>query len=209
MSNKKTKWTEENEYYLLKLIADGNGLEKITKKIKKNEKEIIHKLKKLASKMLIKNKSKDDIMKELKFLSEKQIEKITDSYIKKTTHKKNNELSELSGFGFKKIESQIENSELQKIYNILNEINQKLNLLNNDNPINNNKNNKNNINNKDSDTTETNISQKSAPKIINKNDNNSSSFISSGSDTDEIINLIKNRTIEQNTVKNKYINSKK
>ena len=68
MSNKKTKWTEENEVFLLKLISDNVNLEKISKKVKKTESEIIHKLKKVASKMLSENKSKDDIIKLLKFI---------------------------------------------------------------------------------------------------------------------------------------------
>lgn len=217
MSNKKIKWSDEDEVYLLKLLSQNVNLDKISKKMKKNEKEIQYKLKKMAIKMLNEKKTKDEIIRTLKFLTEEQINKIIEHNTKKILKKKilNNDLSnELSEIAIQKNNSKnnklvsSENIDNQKIYLMLIEIKDKLNLLlkisnqntKNDNSIeidNSTKNEQNSVKSKNNN-----------PKLneINKNDNDSSSFISSGNDTDDVLNLIKKRTNEVNAIKSKNYN---
>ena len=220
MSNKKTKWTEENEVFLLKLISDNVNLEKISKKVKKTESEIIHKLKKVASKMLSENKSKDDIIKLLKFLTDEQVTKIAERHIKKTIKKEiedNNNSTDLSALGLKNTKTNknikdtktnkivvIEDGEMQKIYAILTEINQKLDALTTIHKSNI----ANNVSVVDDVTTviDESVKIKSQKKA---NNDESSSFITSGGDTDEIMNLIQHKTNEENVKKQKYINMAK
>ena len=70
MSHKKDKkkWSVENEIRLLKLIADDVPLEKISKKIKKEESYIKHKLKKIALRMRYEKKTKDEPKETLGFI---------------------------------------------------------------------------------------------------------------------------------------------
>ena len=184
MSNKKTKWTEENEYYLLKLLTENNNLKQIIKKTQKTEKEIIDKLKKIGLKMLYENKNIDEISNTLKILSEEQINNIVKKYNKIKNkiineNSKNIDLSDLSDINMNNSKDRIT---IKKMYILLKDINQKMNLLlsqNNTNNMNNMNKHKNNVINKDT----------------------SSSFITSGDDSTEIINLIHNRINEVNQIR--------
>jgi hypothetical protein len=204
MSIKKVKWSDENEVFLLKLITDNMDITKISKKIKKTEKEIIYKLKKIANKMLNNNKSKDEIMKTLKILNEEQIDKIINKYNKKILKKQNDNTS-ISEISFMKTSKNkhTENTEYQQIFNILNEMNTKIDLLLKKNNIST----KNNITSKNNITTKNNITSKNNIEIVKNENNETSSFISSGSDTD-VMNLIKTRTEEVIAKRNQFFNSK-
>lgn len=204
MSEKYIKWTEENEVYLLKLLSDNTNLEKLAKKMRKSERDIIHKLKKITVNMLSENKSKEEIKNKLKILTDEQINKISEKYKKKKSKKQNNnynESADLSDIGLYKTKSKTatlsNNIELKQIYTLLNEINQKINIL-----INQNNEIKNHSENESEDI-------KNEVSKTQQNNDESSSFISSGSDTDDVKNLIKNKTDELNMRKTKYLTSLK
>ena len=205
MSLKKNKWTDENEVFLLKLISDNMSLEKIVKKTKRSEKEIIYKLKKITVKLFNKKKTKEEIFNQLKFLTMDQIEKIFDKQNKKNSD--TTKLSELGVTNKNKItidyhdNQKFNNEDIKKIYEILNNIDNKVNLLvqrNNDikKPFLNDKN----------DTSQSNKTKTMNDKDVNKdnenndnvNNNESSSFISSGNDKSDIIKLIQQKTTERN-----------
>jgi hypothetical protein len=215
MSDKKTKWTEENEVYLLKLLTDNTNLEKIAKKTKKSEREIIRKLKKFAIIMISENKTKDEIAKTLRILTDEQINKIIEKYNKKKSKKlieMNDKSADLSDLGLYKTHKsksktkdfQNDNIEMTKVYTLLVEIDKKLNLLINQN---NNFNDFENNSENNSYNKKQNIQQPT--KIIVMNDNDSSSFISSGNDTEDVMNIIQNRTNEINEIRTKYLNNLK
>jgi hypothetical protein len=89
IKKEKNKWSEFEESTLLKLISENLPLDKITKKLKKEDTDIIHRLKKIALKMCNQKKTHSEINSKLKFLSDRQITKII-KYAKKNNkiHKK-------------------------------------------------------------------------------------------------------------------------
>lgn len=235
MSDKKQKWSSEDEKKLLNLISENKSLERISKKLKIKEKDIIYKLKKIASKMSNENKTREEIANTLKYLTNDQIKKILERVNKKKSAKDypmklSDEFSEI-GLNKTKLTNKKNiyndipnnNSDIEKIYTLLDSINKKIDLIietkNNNTNINkqlikpNSVNNS--VNNSSSNSNPSSISSSSSssntpnPKSNTKknkatNNKESSSFISEGSDTHDILNLIQNRTNQINEAKNKY-----
>ena len=213
MSEKHNKWNDKEEAELMKLISDNKPLEIISKKIKRSEKNIIRKLKKIALNMIKNNKNKEEILSNLKFLSESQIKRLIIHEQKKNNSSsvKSNIFSELSlKVNDKKKHKKFEkspNNDLTKIYNILQEINKKIDtiIINKSN---------NNFQNKYLEKSSNISSQKSQKNIIHKSNNDkinnkSSSELTSGGDTDEILNLIKKKSDNYISAREKYNQQKK
>lgn len=209
--SEKNMWSSADEAKLLKLLSDNTSIDKIIKKLKKSEKDIRHKLKKLALKMCNEKKTTDEIKNNLKFLSDEQILKIFNHVNKKNiNHAKDSE--NLTEFGIKKTKSKsklIKKESLNysnKIILMLTNINDKLDLIINSNNKNTNLPKKNNlqINNSSVSSTETsknnNIQNNNFQNnnLQTKKNNKKSESLdsdSSGEDTDSIINMInKNKT---------------
>jgi hypothetical protein len=173
MSYKKHKWNEKDEVDLLKYINENKSMEYIIKKFKIDEKTIIYKLKKMASKMTTK-KTKDEIFNSLKFLKMEQIEKI----IEKKNYLVNNNLPN---------NNLINNNDItKKIDVIYNKISVIYDLMN-----------KNTNQNNNSSFSDKKIIIETIKNDNNENKNNniSTSITANSSEaTDKIINLIKNKT---------------
>ena len=179
---------DDNKF--LKLISENNSLNNLILELDKNKNDVIRKLKKMAVKMFKENKSKNEIKKKIKFLTDEQLDKI----INHINKKKQKEIDENSLKSLKSIKS-LKSTESpkttkttkttkniktnsKKIFDMLNAIDNKINML-----IENFKNNKNeNINN----------------KVINKkelSDESDSEDDNQNEDTDSIIKMINtNRT---------------
>ena len=204
--SEKNMWSSADEAKLLKLLSDNTPMDKIIKKLKKTEKNIKHKLKKLALKMCNEKKTTDEIKNNLKFLSDEQILKIFDHVNKKNIYyAKDSE--NLTEFGIKKTKSKSKliKKEYQnysnKIILMLTNINDKLDLIINSNNKNTNLSKKNNlqINNSSVSSTETsknnniqtnNFQNNNLQTIKNNKKSESLDSDSSGEDTDSIINMI-------------------
>jgi len=220
LKKEKNRWSDSDEAKLLKLISDNIPMEKITKKIKKEEKVIKHKLKKIALRMCSEKKTKDEINKSLKFLSDEQITKIINHVNKKNLKNSDNsdtkDSEDLSDFGIKK--SKMTSSKKtpdnltspNKIISMLTEINTKLDFIIANTNKNNNfstkvnfkaQNNTSTLNdtssvekNKIRDNTKTTNrkNKETVKETVKENTKNKSelSDSSSGEDTDDIINMI-------------------
>ena len=97
---KHKKWSNIDETNLLQLISKNKSIDKISTTLQKKEKDIIYKLKKIALNMYNEKKSKDEIKKSLKLLTDKQINKISEHVNNKKLQKitniiRNDELTEL------------------------------------------------------------------------------------------------------------------
>lgn len=207
--SEKNIWSTTDETKLLKLLSDDIPLEKIIKKLKKKEKDIKYKLKKIALRMTNDKKTKDDIKKTLKFLTDEQITKIINHVNNKNLNNINvKDFNDLSDFGIKKKSKKINNNsnDSNKIILMLTEINDKLTFF-----INNNATVNKSLNRENSKLQISNIgngsllSSDSLAKnnelidslqknniIAKKTINNSyvSNSSSAGEDTDDIINMI-------------------
>lgn len=206
---KQKNWSNSDELILLKLISENNPIDKISKKLKKREKDILYKLKKIAQKMCNENKSKDEIKKNLKLLTDEQINKIIERVNKKKSTKniiieQSEEFSEIGINKKHKLKKKnINNKNIlldnsNEILSLLNEINKKLDLVIN----NENKNNMGNIKKqskgsydteKESTNTQSIVNIKIPTKKISTNkkiNSESSDLDTSGEDTDDIINMI-------------------
>jgi hypothetical protein len=221
MSYKKYKWTEKTENDLLKYISENKTIDDISKKLKINNETIIYKLKKISLTMIGK-KTKEEIFNSLKFLTNKQIDKLI-----KRHENKNKSSGNLSELGIKKQiekkdkneQSVVNKNEYTNIINILGKINDKLIVIENlqlnilkkkkvshSKSLNTEEIKSTNTNKKTSSRKKSSSSTKSNNK--NKN-NNSTSTDSSGDSTDDIMNMIKNRTHAINEARQKYMNEKK
>lgn len=232
MSNKKHKWTEKEEKNLLKYINANKQLEYISKKLKISDKLIIHKLKKFATKLLGK-KTKEEILSLLKLLTDEQLDKIIQRQNKKKEKNISNDKSiDLSDFASPKKQKNIEvntnkkeinkvisetllkdnniisNDDISKIYKMLIDINSKLDAVYK--KVENLE-----ISSKHNDDLIS--SSKSSIKLIknnvNNDDFNNEEISTSSEDTDDatenIINLIKNRTDGINEARQKYMDEVK
>jgi hypothetical protein len=232
MSNKKHKWTEKEEKNLLKYINANKQLEYISKKLKISDKLIIHKLKKFATKLLGK-KTKEEILSLLKLLTDEQLDKIIQRQNKKKQKNISNDKSiDLSDFASPKKQKNIEvntnkkeinkvisetllkdnniisNDDISKIYKMLIDINSKLDAVYK--KVENLE-----ISSKHNDDLIS--SSKSSIKLIknnvNNDDFNNEEISTSSEDTDDatenIINLIKNRTDGINEARQKYMDEVK
>lgn len=204
--SEKNIWSSADEAKLLKLISDNTPMDKIIKKLKKKEKDINHKLKKLALKMCNEKKTIEEIKNNLKFLSDEQILKIFNHVNKKNiNHAKDSE--NLSEFGIKKTKtkSKLIKKESQnysnKIILMLTNINDKLDLIINSNNKNNNLPQKENLQFNNSSLSSTDTSEDNDVQTNNLQSNNlrtkennkksqSDDSDTSGEDTDSIINMI-------------------
>ena len=134
--SEKNIWSTTDETKLLKLLSDDIPLEKIIKKLKKKEKDIKYKLKKIALRMTNDKKTKDDIKKTLKFLTDEQITKIINHVNNKNLNNINvKDFNDLSDFGIKKKSKKNNNNsnDSNKIILMLTEINDKLTFFINNN----------------------------------------------------------------------------
>jgi len=232
MSNKKHKWTEKEEKNLLKYINANKQLEYISKKLKISDKLIIHKLKKFATRLLGK-KTKEEILSLLKLLTDEQLDKIIQRQNKKKQKNISNDKSiDLSDFASPKKQKNIEvntnkkeinkvisetllkdnniisNDDISKIYKMLIDINSKLDAVYK--KVENLE-----ISSKHNDDLIS--SSKSSIKLIknnvNNDDFNNEEISTSSEDTDDatenIINLIKNRTDGINEARQKYMDEVK
>ncbi len=232
MSNKKHKWTEKEEKNLLKYITANKQLEYISKKLKISDKLIIHKLKKFATKLLGK-KTKEEILSLLKLLTDEQLDKIIQRQNKKKQKNISNDKSiDLSDLASPKKQKNIEvntnkkeinkvisetilkdnniisNDDITKIYKMLIDINSKLDAVYK--KVENLE-----ISSKHNDDLIS--SSKSSIKLIknnvNNDDFNNEEISTSSEDTDDatenIINLIKNRTDGINEARQKYMDEVK
>jgi hypothetical protein len=220
MSNKKHKWTEKEEKNLLKYITANKQLDYISKKLKISDKLIIHKLKNFATKLLTK-KTKEEILSLLKLLTDEQLEKIIQRQNKKKQKNISNSKSiDLSDFVNPKKQKNIEpninqkdnnitsNDDISKIYKILIDISSKIDVLYK-------KLESLEISSKHNDDLIS--SSKSSIKLIKNNvdddDNNNAEISTSSENTDDgtenIINLIKNRTNNIIETRQKYIDQVK
>lgn len=232
MSNKKHKWTEKEEKNLLKYITANKQLEYISKKLKISDKLIIHKLKKFATKLLGK-KTKEEILSLLKLLTDEQLDKIIQRQNKKKQKNISNDKSiDLSDLASPKKQKNIEvntnkkeinkvisetilkdnniisNDDITNIYKMLIDINSKLDAVYK--KVENLE-----ISSKHNDDLIS--SSKSSIKLIknnvNNDDFNNEEISTSSEDTDDatenIINLIKNRTDGINEARQKYMDEVK
>ena len=227
MSNKKHKWTEKEEKNLLKYITANKQLEYISKKLKISDKLIIHKVKKFATKLLGK-KTKEEILSLLKLLTDEQLEKLIQRQNKKKQNNISNSKSiDLSDFASPKKQKNIEpninqkeynkiisetilkdnkssNDDVTKIYKILMDINSKIDVVYK-------KLESLEISSKHNDDLIS--SSKSSIKLIknnvDENGNNNVEISTSSEKTDDatenIIELIKNRTNNIIDARQKYI----
>ena len=213
MSQKKEKniWSDADEAKLFKLLSEDNSLDKITKKIKKNEKEIRYKLKKIALKMCGEKKTKDEISKALKFLSDDQINKIINHVTKKNLNNANGKTAngknsnDFSEFGIVKTKSKIiknvSSNNSNEIILMLTKINEKLDFIidtsnKNISPTTkkNLKSQSNNVSSSNNDSSVQNNKLTNNQTANDKKKSEESDLSSSGEDTDDIINMInKNR----------------
>jgi hypothetical protein len=136
--SEKYVWSDAEEAKLLKLISDNVSMDKITKKIKIKEKDIKHKLKKIAVKMCNDKKTTLEIKNTLKFLSDEQLLKICNHVNKKNISSKKNitngkKSSDLSEFGIRKVKSKMPKKDSldysNKIILMLTDINKKLDFI--------------------------------------------------------------------------------
>jgi hypothetical protein len=213
LKKQKNTWSDTDETKLLKFISEDVPLDKITKKLKKKEKEVIHKLKKIALKMCNEKKTKDNIKKTLKFLSDEQIFKIFKHFNEKKPNNTNpnpnentNETDNFSEFGIGKKQSTLNNNNSliypNNIISILNKINDKIDLIINTSAKNTNFTNKQNFKLKtDNESSinneipiQNNKINENSQTVNNKTKNTKSDVSDSSSDnddTDDIINMIK------------------
>jgi hypothetical protein len=195
---KHKKWSSSDELILLKLISENNPIDKISKKLKKKEKEILYKLKKIAQKMCNEHKSKDEIKKNLKILTDEQINKIIEHVNKKKSNKNitidhSDEFSEIGiNKNHKLKKKNINNKNIllddsNNIISLLNEINKKLDFIINSE----NKNNIERIKKQANISSDTENESSETQSVVNKKEkSNSSDLGTSGDDTDDIINMI-------------------
>lgn len=213
MSDKKKKWTSKEEADMMKLISENKTLDQISKKIKKSNKVIIYKLKKIANKMSTTN-TKEEIFEKLKLLTIEQINKIVEQQKKKKNIKEFaiSHSVDLSEFGINNnkksdiIQNNNSGSDLDKIYKMLININQKVNNIENLCVLNAKKSAIEVDNKSNSKHTDSSSVKSSIKNIDLKIKSEQTSPDTSGEDTDEIMNLIQTKTNNLINAKKKYIN---